>query len=44
MGIRPATQGTQTGALRQPREVGRGGRGEGVQKGGHIGIPMADSC
>ena len=32
-------QETQTGALYQPRGVGRE-----VQKGGDISIPMADSC
>ena len=40
------TQETQTGALYQPRGVGWGREGDGreVQKGGHICIPMADSC
>ena len=38
------TQGTQTGALYQPRAVGWGGRWEReVQKGGDICIPMAAS-
>ena len=34
----------QTGALYQP--MGWGGEGDGreVQKGGHMCIPMADSC
>ena len=37
------SQGTQTGALYQPRAVGWGGRwGLGGSKG--RGIPMADSC
>ena len=36
------TQGTQTGAPRQPRGVGEGGRE--VPKGGDICIPMAASC
>ena len=36
------TQGTQTGALQQPRGVGWGGRWEGGgSKGGDICIPMA---
>ena len=38
------TQETQTGALCQPGEVRRGGRWEGVEEGGDICIPMADSC
>ena len=41
-------QETQTEALYQSRGVGWGGRWKGVerefQKGGHICIPMADSC
>ena len=37
-------QETQTGALYQPRGVGWEGDGNGVQKGGDICIPMADSC
>ena len=38
------TQETQTGALYQPREVGWGGRWEGVSKGKeYICIPMAHS-
>ena len=37
-------QETQTGALYQPRGVGRGGNGREFQKGGDICIPMADSC
>ena len=38
------SQGTQTGALYQPRGVRRGGDGRQVQEGGSIGIPMVDSC
>ena len=38
------TQGAQTGALSQPRGVGWGERWEGIQEGGDICIPMADSC
>ena len=38
------TQGTQTGALHQPKRVRRGGRREGAQEGGDMGVPMADSC
>ena len=38
------SQGTQTGALYQPRGVGREGDGREVQEGGDISIPMADSC
>ena len=34
---------TQKGALYQPRGVGAGD-GREVQKGGHMCIPMADSC
>ena len=37
------TQETQTGALYQPREVGRGRGWEGGSKGGDMCIPMADS-
>ena len=38
-------QGTQTGALYQPRRVGwGGGDGREVQEGGDIYTPMADSC
>ena len=44
MGIWSMTQGTQTGALYQPRGVGWGGRWERIQEGGDICIPMADSC
>ena len=44
MGVCCMAQETQTGALYQPRGVGWGGRWEGVQKGGDICIPMADSC
>ena len=39
------TQGTQSLALGQPRGVGWGRRWEGgVQVGGDLGKPMADSC
>ena len=38
------SQGTQTGALYQPRGVGRGGDGRQVQEWGGIWIPMVDSC
>ena len=38
------TQGTQTGALYQPRGVGLGGRQREFQEGGDIYIPMAESC
>ena len=38
------TQETQTGALCQPRGVGRAGDGREVQKGGDICVPTADSC
>ena len=38
------SQGTQTGALYQPRGVGQGGRREGGERGGDICPPMADSC
>ena len=39
------SQGTQTGALYQPRGVGWGGRWGGGSRGrGHICTPMADSC
>ena len=44
MGIRCMMQGTQTGALCQPRGVGGEGDGSEVQQGGYICIPMADSC
>ena len=37
-------QETQTGALHQPRGVGWAGDGSEVKEGGHICIPMADSC
>ena len=37
-------QGTQTGALYQPRGMGWGQDGREVQKGGDINVPMADSC
>ena len=38
------SQGTQTGALYQPRGVGLEGDGREVEKGGEIRIPMANSC
>ena len=38
------SQGTQTGALYQPRGVGWRGRWEGGSKGRGICIHMADSC
>ena len=38
------TQGTQTGALYQPRRVGWEGVGREIHEGGDICIPMADSC
>ena len=38
------SQGTQTGALYQPRGVGGEGDGREVQEGGDICIPVADSC
>jgi len=44
MGICYMSQETQTVALSQPRGVGGEGNGRGVQKGGDICIPMADSC
>ena len=44
MGICCMTQGTQTGALWQPRGLGWGGGGREVPEGGHTCIPMADSC
>ena len=46
MGIGCMTQGTQTGALSQPRGVGCGGRWEGSSRGRRqdIYIPVADSC
>ena len=44
MGICCMAQETQTGALYQPRGVGREGDGREVQEGGDICIPMADSC
>ena len=44
MGICCMTQGTQTGALYQPKRVRRGGRWEGAQEGGDICIPMTESC
>ena len=40
------SQGTQTGALYQPRGVGLGreaGQGREVQEGGDLSIPVADS-
>ena len=43
MGVCFVTQGTQTGALYQPRGLGWGGRWEGVQEGGDICTPLADS-
>ena len=42
MGICCVAHETHTGALYQPRGVGEGD-GREVQKGGDIGIPMADS-
>jgi len=44
MAICCMTQGTQTGALYQPKRVRRGGRWEGAQEGGDICIPMTESC
>ena len=44
MGICYMSQGTQTGALYQPRGVGCEGDGREVQEGGDIRIPMANSC
>ena len=44
MEISCMTQGTQTGALYQPRGVKGEGNGSEVQEGGDICIPMADSC
>ena len=38
------SQGIETGALYQPREVGWGGTWEGGSRRGDINIPMADSC
>ena len=38
------SQGTQTGALYQPRGVGWEGDWREFPEGGHICIPMADSC
>ena len=38
------SQGTQTRALYQPRGVDGEGDGREFQEGGHICIPMADSC
>ena len=43
MGICCMSQETQTGALYQPRGVGRGGKWDGGSKGGDMCIPMADS-
>ena len=46
MGICCMSQGTQTGALYQPRGVGMGreaGQGREVQEGGDLSIPVADS-
>ena len=37
-------QGTQTGALYQPRGVGWEGDGREGQKGGDMCIPVADPC
>ena len=44
MGICCTAQETQTGALYQPRGLGREGDGKEVQKGRDICIPMGDSC
>ena len=44
MGICCVAQETQTGTLCQLGGVGWEGRWEGVQEGGDICIPMADSC
>ena len=44
MGIRCMVQGTQIGALQQPREVGRGGRWKRASEGGDICISISDSC
>ena len=44
MGICPMTQGTQTGALYQPKRVRRGGRREEAQEGGDLCISMTESC
>ena len=44
MGICRMTQGTQTGALWQPRKVGWAGRWGGGSEGGDICISVADSC
>ena len=43
MGICCIAQGTQTGALWQPRVAEEGGRQE-VEEGEDMSIPMADSC
>ena len=43
MGICCIAQETNSGALYQPRRVRWWGRWEGVEKGGDICIPMADS-
>ena len=37
-------QGTEAGALGQPRGLGRGEKGEGGFKMGYTCIPVADSC
>ena len=37
-------QETETGALYQPRGMGWEGDSREFQKGGHMCIPMADSC
>ena len=44
MGIGCRSQGTQTGALYQPRGVGGEGDGRDIQKGGDLCTPMADLC
>ena len=38
------SQGTQTGALYQPRWVDGEGDGMEVQEAGDMGVPMVDSC
>ena len=44
MGICYMSQGTQTGALYQPREMGWWGDGREVQEGGGICTSVPDSC
>ena len=44
MGIFCMTQGTQTGAWKQPRGWGGEGGGREIQVGGDMGKAMADSC